>query len=378
MTRENLANRGPESTAQAELRWLAELSHEIRTPTVGIVGAAELLALTDLDDEQEALVQTVLQGATWLVSLLNDVLAHARLEHATPEVTLGPTDIRRLVDDVGQQFALLARAKGVQWRSEVDADIPESILGNGGMLRQVLANLISNAVKLTSSGHVELRALCPATARLRFEIEDTGPGVPPGFTDRLFEPYSTCDVDSRAPSTGLGLSISRRLVDLMGGSIGVIPNEPRGSVFYFEIEAPETTPVRDPDDPAPQRVSRARVLLVEDHEVTRVVTGQMIENLGHQVHTVEDGAQAVAAATEASFDLVLMDCDLPLLNGFEATRQIRNGRHGDVPVVGFSADEPSRILARCIEAGMNGCLAKPIRLADLQRAIGTYARPAAA
>lgn len=348
-------------------------AHEIRTPTVGMLGAADLLAQTLLTDQQRSLVATLQQTASWLLAILNEHLAFSSLESGEDKLHLEPTSARELLAHVSQQFRVVAESRGLDWMSTVGGDVQLRHYIDGRKVQQVLANFVSNAIKMTKSGSISVTCRSQKQGTLSFEVADTGPGINAEVASRIFQPFETGDGPLGSPSTGLGLSISRGLVSLMGGTIGVETELGAGAKFWFEIPVEIAQAAAAPSLSEPVPVAPSDILLVEDDPTSRLVVRQMLEHLGHRVVAVADGDAAVKEAGRRRYDLVLMDCELDEVDGREATRQIRATGNG-VTVVALSADDTLAARTACEESGMDDYLAKPVRLDALRRAVSSYLR----
>ncbi len=371
-----LAERERKANA-AKSVFLATLSHEIRTPMNAVVGLSDLLAGTALDAQSERYVAAINDAASQLLHLINTILDLSRLEAGRAELDLAPFDLRDTLARLASVAAALTASKPVTVSCETAPDLPAHALGDQGRLYQVLLNLLANSVKFTAQGAVTLRAARLSGAPgagdwVRFEIADTGPGLPEPVFDRLFEPFVRGEAaDHEQGGTGLGLAISRRFVDLMGGRIGVAATSPSGTTFFVELPLPAAEPqeTRPPEtQSAPAGARRLRVLVAEDTPSSRMVVEAMLERLGHAVVCVEDGRAAVEAVLGASFDLILMDMQMPVLDGVAATRAIRAmpAPKGTVPIVFLTAQALPDARRIASEAGTRHYLTKPTRLADLE------------
>ncbi len=372
-----LADRERKANA-AKSEFLATLSHEIRTPMNAVVGLSDLLAGTTLDGEAERYVLAINEAASQLLHLINTILDLSRLEAGRAELDTVPFDLRDTLSRLASMAAALTASKPVTVACETADDLPAFVRGDQGRLYQVLLNLLANSAKFTAEGSVTLRARPIAgpdgtPGWLRFEISDTGPGLPDEVVDRLFEPFVRGEdaADQRQAGTGLGLAISRRFVDLMGGRIDVATTSGSGTTFYVELPLPSTD-AKDllPPDAraAPESTRRLRVLVAEDTPSSRMVVQAMLERLGHAVVCVANGREAVDAVLTGAFDLILMDMQMPVLDGVEATRAIRTlpAPKGRVPIIFLTAQALPDARQLASQAGTDHYLTKPTRLADLQ------------
>ena len=378
-----------EAAAAAKSEFLATMSHELRTPLTSIIGFAGLLqARGKLGETEARFVRRINDASRMLLTVVNDVLEFSKLEAGRTELESRVFSLRELVDDTAALVLADASEKGLALRSATHPLAPERLLGDPGRLRQVLLNLLNNAVKFTEAGSVELRVVVeaspPGLARLTFSISDTGPGIPADRMDRLFQRFSQADgsMSRRYGGTGLGLAICRGLIELMQGQIGVDSSEGQGSRFWFTVALPLapalSTPMTQPT-PDPERCPAGRVLVADDSEASRELIRLMVTALGHDVDLVEDGAAAVEAVQcGPAYDLILMDVHMPVLDGLLATRRIRAlGSHrGALPIIALTADVLPEQIARCREAGMDDHVAKPILPALLAKSLTRWLDPA--
>jgi PAS domain S-box-containing protein len=373
-------------------QFLATVSHEIRTPINAVVGMSELLLQTPLSDEGREYAATVRDSAASLLSIVNDILDFSKIEAGRMElerVGFAPVGAVETATDI---LGAAARKKGLALSTYVAPDVPSRVLGDADRLRQVLLNLVGNAVKFTAQGSVTVRAVVDRvdaenTPVLRFSVTDTGPGIAPEVAERLFEPFRQADQSTRRRfgGTGLGLSISRRIVELMGGTIGFESNLGRGSTFWFAIPFPRAADDAEPDsqpdtsrsalDAFDDHGDGVLVLVAEDNPVNRTLALQQLKKLGYRAHAVTDGREAIDALAHRTYDLILMDCQMPELDGFEATREIRRseasrGRH--VPIVAMTANALDGDREACLAAGMDDFLAKPVELAALRDVVERF------
>ena len=372
LTREELVRTRDAAVAAdtAKSAFLAMTSHEIRTPLNGLMGMTELLLRTDLSADQREFAETAKACGAQLLLLLNDVLDVSKAEAGKLELEPLPTDLTEVVHSAVAMVRESARAKGLALTWEVADDVPRWVMADALRLRQALANLVANAVKFTSSGSVAVTA-SRAGDLVRLAVTDTGPGVDAATADELFEPFRQADSSTTRVhgGTGLGLSIVREIAHLHGGTAGATGELGVGSTFWFTARLPETAAAPPVVVPAQRTASLSgRVLLAEDNLVNQRIAEMLLAELGVDVVTVADGRAAVDAVLAGGVDVVLMDCQMPVLDGLDATRELR-ALGSVVPVLALTASASAEDERACRAAGMDGYLTKPIDTAALASAL---------
>lgn len=378
------ARRAAEEVSASKSDFLATVSHEIRTPMSGVIGLAGMLTDTALTGKQAELVASIGQCARSLLEIVDDILDLSRVEAGRLDLERVPFSPRDPLRDVLRVLNVRAAEKGIELRSEVEDDLPGRVLGDPLRVRQVLFNLIGNALKFTERGSVTIRAgvdrRIGSRVEIWHEVRDTGKGIAPHSLKALFEPYwqGSRSTAREHGGFGLGLPISKRLVEAMGGSITVTSKPGSGSTFWFVLpfEVDASPPPPEPHAElagvlCPPRP--LRVLVAEDNSVNQRVTRHLLEKLGHEVHIAANGVEAVEAWREREFDAVLMDCQMPEMDGFEATHRIRaleaeNGVRR-TPIIAMTANAMAGDREACLAAGMEDHLAKPFNLQALDEAL---------
>jgi PAS domain S-box-containing protein len=372
------AKESAESAARLKAEFTANMSHEIRTPMNGIIGMVSLLMDDSATPEQMDCLETVKTSSYALLDIVNDILDFSKIEQGMMDVECRPFHLRDLIDATISTFALGARNKGLSLSKDISDDLPRVLMGDQVRIRQIILNLLGNAIKFTENGEVKISV----SSFLKYDgywevllsVEDTGIGISPAAMGELFSPFTQAESSTtrRFGGTGLGLTISRSLVELMGGKIWAESSPGEGSTFYVLLNLKEAS-LAPPEIICVHNTTVKRkmlkVLLAEDNMINQQVILKMLRRLGHEADSAVDGKAAVEAAICGKYDLILMDVQMPVMDGLEATRHIRRLFAGRPKIIALTASALKEDREMCLQAGMNDFLSKPIRLQDLKVAL---------
>ncbi len=369
-----------EAANKAKSEFLANMSHEIRTPLNGLMGMLQLINTTPLTADQKDYIDHALESSKRLLRLLTDILDLSRVEAGKMDIVMEPFDVKDAIEGIAHLFSPTAKEKGLDLRVKINSTIPEILVGDVARLQQILSNLVGNAIKFTNQGFIKMEASpLPSTTqdeyRILFSIKDTGIGISDGALGILFSPFTQEERNYKRQfqGAGLGLAICKRLVTLMGGSITVESEEGVGSTFLFCIPFKKfeiVQPLSSSTHFVPATADGNKVLVAEDDMASSIVVIEFLKKLGHEVQTVEDGAQALEKLQKEPFDVVFMDIQMPVLDGLETTKAIRRGdageRHKHIPIIAMTAYAMAGDKENFLAAGMNAYISKPLDFQELE------------
>jgi signal transduction histidine kinase/CheY-like chemotaxis protein len=379
------ANQAALVAVKAKSEFLANMSHEIRTPMTAMLGMTELMQMTELDESQREYAATIDRAGNTLLQLVNDILDFSKIEAGQLAIEKVSFNLPELLSEVHELLSVKAKQKGLTLLVEIEPETPLRYRGDPNRLKQILVNLSGNAIKFTHQGYVRLRAkgqpLDAEQAMLEIQVEDSGIGIAADQLDNIFEAFTQADASTtrKYGGTGLGLAISRQLSRLLGGELRVASDPGKGSTFTLSLVLPmvmHRSSIPAPMSPSDAARYEGRVLLVEDNPDTKSLAQELLMRMGCDVEHAANGAEALDRLASSNYDLVFMDCHMPSMNGYDATREIRKreagtgGRH--TPIIALTASVLPEERARCKEVGMDDYIAKPFSSRDLQLVLARY------
>lgn len=377
-----------ESASRAKSEFLANMSHEIRTPLNGVLGMLQLLKSTPQDKEQLEYIDLAVMGAKRLTTLLSDILDLSRVEAGKLSVKSSPFDLKELLQHIVDLYRPVARQKEIAIDLTMHPATTQTVAGDSARLQQVLTNILSNSIKFTQSGKVQIETFpLPATnpnrSKILFRITDTGPGIPDDKLEKLFAPFTQGDEGFSRPhqGAGLGLTICKQLVHLMGGNIAIESEQNKGTAVHFCINFDKVS-LKSSRSPLPEKntikICKLKVLLAEDETISRLAAKRQMELAGCEVTAVENGQLAVETAATEDFNIIMMDIQMPVMDGLAATRAIREGKAGEanrkIPIIAMTAYAMKGDREKFLEAGLNAYLSKPIKNTNLLKILEEFSK----